>query len=294
MLSSFKPSPSRKSDSKKKNLSSLSTKPQLNIPDSTQLIDQDTTLTDNSSDSLAAPLLTKPLALQPIPLASPDPLPPLDQLMTKQLIHIQPYVPFVQEISIGVESISLLKDSWNLLKNIKKNDPNRSYEYAGSLAILFRKNIQLSIEGGYANLYPDHRKDNRNKYRSTGFYGSIGLDYLTRYSATDNLYAGLRYSRASFTNHTLPDQPVTKPISQDLTASWFELVLGSESLLLDKLNLYGGFTLCIGYLYNFEAFNPARNYVIPGYGINANKFRPVLNLYILYKFSFIERMIELN
>lgn len=109
----------------------------------------------------------------------------------------------------------------------------------------------------------------------------------------DNVYVGLRYSKASFTNHTLPSHPSTQPISQDLTASWFELVLGGESLFLDKLNLYGGFTVHIGYLYNFRAFDPARNYVIPGYGFNTNKFRSMLNLYILYKFSFIERMIEL-
>jgi len=88
-------------------------------------------------------LLVKPKPLKPIPYASPDPLQPLDQLVNKQFLKREPYIPFVKEFSLGLECISLLNNTWNLLKNLKKHDPNRSYDYAGSLSILFRRNIQL-------------------------------------------------------------------------------------------------------------------------------------------------------
>lgn len=291
-LSSFVPKPSTpKLD--KKPLAPHTKAATLPI-DITETIDTNTIPLDSLSDNSATPLLTKPQPLKPLLLANPDPLQPLDQLVTKQSVHMLPYVPFVQEISIGIESVSLLKNTWNFLKNIKKHETNRPYEYAGNLNVLFRKNIQFSAGFGYVKLYPDQLKTNKNAYSINGFYGSIGLDYLSRYSITDNLFIGLHCSRAYFTNQTLPIQADEQAIHKNLTASWFEIVLGSETRLLDKLNIYGGCTLRIGWLYDFEVFEPAEKYIVPGYGSNANKFSPSLNLYILYKLSFIERMIKLT
>ena len=257
-------------------------------------IDPNTIPLDSLSDNSTATLLTKPQLLKPLPLANSDPLQPLDQLVVKQSIYVLPYVPFIQEISIGTEGISLLKNTWNVLRNIKKHETNRPYEYIGNLGILFRKNIQLAFDLGYVKLYPEHLKTNKNAYNSNGFYASVGIDYLSKYSITDNIYVGLHYSKAYFTNHTLPDKNNEPAFSKELTASWLEIVLGSETRLLDKLNIYGGCTLRIRWLYNFEVFEPAEKYVIPGYGNNANKFSPSLNLYILYRISFIERMIRLT
>jgi len=290
VLSGFVPKPSTPHLGKKSlpSHNKTSTSP----VDTPKDIDANAVPLDSLSDTSSAPFLTKPQPLKPIPLANPDPLQPLDQLVTKQSIHMSPYIPFVQEISIGIEGVSLLKNTWNLLKNIKKHDPNRPYEYVGNLNILFRKNIQFSAGLGYVKLYPDQLKANKHAYSANGFYGSVGLDYLTRYSITDNVYIGLRYSRAHFTNQTIPTQKDEQAIHKKLTASWFELVLGSETRLLDKLNIYGGCTLRLGWLYNFETFNPAENYIIPGYGSNTNKLGASLNLYILYKISFIERMIK--
>jgi hypothetical protein len=72
------------------------------------------------------------------------------------------------------------------------------------------------------------------------------------------------------------------------------VVIGAETRLFEKVAFYGGCTLHMGWLYNFTPFDQAKNYVIPGYGLNANKLNLGLNLYILYKFSFIERMIKLT
>jgi hypothetical protein len=270
------------------------TKTNTSPVDAIETIDPNTIPLDSLSDNSTAPLLTKPQLLKPLPLANPDPLQPLDHLVTKQSIHMLPYVPFIQEISIGIEGVSLLKNTWNILRSIKKHETNRPYEYAGNLGILFRKNIQLAVDLGYVKLYPEQLKINKSAYSTNGFYTSIGLDYLNRYSITDNIYIGLHYSKAYFTNHTLPDKSNEPVLSKELTASWFEIVLGSETRLLDKLNIYGGCTLRIGWLYNFEVFEPAEKYIIPGYGNNANKFSPSLNLYILYRISFIERMIRLT
>lgn len=239
-----------------------------------------------------APRLKKPLPLNPLPLASPNPLDPLNELITKQAITLDPYVPIIQEVRIGIECISLLKNFWNLVKNIKKYESNRPYEYTGNFSILFRRNIKLTAEGGYAILYPDKLTTNRSHYKSSGGYGSLELAYLSRYNKTENIYAGLRYSRAYFTNRTLPSKQNIHPVSKKLSASWFELVIGTESLLLEKLNIYGGLMLTIGYLQHYDIFAPAKDYIIPGYGFNTNKIRPALNLYIMYKLCFTERMIK--
>jgi hypothetical protein len=290
-LSSFVSKPSASRINKKKPLTSPTQAATLS-PGITETAN--TTIPDSLLDNITEPPLTKPQPLKPLPLANPDLLQALDQLVTKQTVHMLPYIPFIQEISIGMESVSILKTTWHLLKNIKEHKTNRPYAYAGSLNVLFRKNIQVCSGLGYVKLYPDKLEANTSAYSTSGFYASIGLDYLSRYSLTDNVYIGLNYNRAYFTNHALPQQNDEPVVSKHLTASWFELVLGFETCLLSKANIYGGCTVGIGWLYDFDVFEPAKNYVIPGYGSNANKFSPSLNLYILYKISFMERMIRLT
>lgn len=240
--------------------------------------------TDTIADTTNTPLLPKPKPLKPIQTASPDPLPPLDQLVVKRPTWMAPYVPFVQEVAVGI-------DYGRLVMNIFTQPAHR---YEGSLGILFRKHIQLSADLGYKKLTPKHSSSNKSKYEVAGLYGRIGLDYLTRYSARDNLYAGLRYGRSHFTNSTKPDNTHTKAIRQALTASWFELVVGSDTRLFPKLGLYAGLALRLGILYNFQQFKPAKNYVIPGYGRTTNKLVVDLSLYIQYRLSFLDRQISFN
>lgn len=238
---------------------------------------------DTMADTTNTPWLPKPKPLKPIQTASPDPLPPLDQLVVKQHTLMALYVPFVQEVAVGIDYGRLAMNIFKLARR-----------YEGSLGILFRKNIQLSGALGYEKLMPKHSASNKSKYEVKGSYGRVGFDYLSRYSARDNLYAGLRYGRSHFTNSTKPDSAHTKALSQALTASWFELVVGSDTRLFPKLSLYAGLALRLGILYDFQQFKPAKNHVIPGYGRATNKLVVGLSLYLQYRLSLLERPISFH
>jgi hypothetical protein len=218
----------------------------------------------------------------------------LDALVNKQTIQMDPYIPFIQVITLGIEQISLAKNLWHGLKKLKNRNLDQSYEWAGTLSVLWKGNIQLVGSLGYVSLYPPMLKSNKQAYRTEGFYGGLGIGYVSHYNSMNNLYAGFHYNRAHFTNYTISSNTSTQAISKDLTASWFEMIIGTESRLFEKIALYGGCTLHMGWLYNCTPFNEAKNYVIPGYGLNENKLNLGLNLYILYKLSFIERMIKLT
>jgi hypothetical protein len=238
--------------------------------------------------------LTKPQPLAALPPAHIDLSTALDDLVTKQTTKMNPYIPLIQEITIGLEQISLAKNLWYGLKHLKKKDAGPPYEWAGIVRILWKGNMQLVGNLGHVSLYPSKLQSNTHAYQTNGFYGGLGIGYTSHYNPTNNLYAGLHYNRAHFTNHTLSTNPHTQVISKKLTASWLEVVVGTETRLFEKVAFYGGCTLHLGWLYHYTSFDPAKNYVIPGYGICANKLNIGLNLYILYKFSFIERMIKLT
>jgi hypothetical protein len=239
-------------------------------------------------------LLPKPTPLEPIPAAYPDPLPELDILVTKQLVKIAPYVPFVQEIFIGLDYGKLAMNAWQALRHLKNKAYNQEHQYEGKIGIIFRKNIQLSSNLGYAHLHPTHTSDNRAKYEVQGLYGRMGIDYVVRYDARNNLYAGLRYGRSHFTNRTKSDNPNSKGISKVLTASWFEIGVGAEYQLWKDHGFYAGLAFQLSNLYHFTQFEPANNYVIPGYGRTKNKTSIGLSLYIQYHLSFLNRLIAFN
>lgn len=246
-----------------------------------------------------------PAQHQPLPLTKPQPLPilpsaqrdlinSLDNLVTKQTVQLTPYIPFIQEISIGIDQLSLIKNLWHVRKKLKNQYIDYAYEWAGTISILWKGNIQVVGNMGYAALYPPTLKFNTHAYRTQGFYGSLGIGYVSHYNETNHLYIGLHYNRAHFTNYTLTLPANKQVISRSLTASWLGAVISAESRLFEKIALYGGCRLHMQWLYHYTPFNQAKNYVIPGYGLNANKLNLGLNLYILYKFSFIERMIKLT
>jgi len=242
-------------------------------------------------DTSSTPALARPAPLPPIVITNPDPLPALDLLLAKQQVTIGPYVPCIQGFFVGLDYGRLVINTWQALSNFNNQLSNHEHDYVGSMGILFRKNIQLSGNLGHAQFHPPYTCVNKSKYTVKGSYGRIGLDYLIKYSASDNLYAGLRYGRSHFTNSTKPERVGEKIISQDLTASWVELVIGAETQLLQKYGLCAGLCLHLGKLFDFQEFSPANNYVIPGYGITANKFVSVPSLYIHYQVSFLKRLI---
>jgi hypothetical protein len=252
---------------------------------------QDSVRVDSlQTDSIPSQTIERPRPLDPLPLDRVNPQYTIDQLVKKKIITAHPFIPFVQEIGIGVEVLSLLKNSWNVIKNIRQYSSKRSYTYEASFNVLFRYNIRSVLTLGYATHYPPKLQSNSHAYRAAGWYSSLGFDYLFAYSFQNYFYTGLRYSLASFTNDVLPDDTFRK----SLQADWLELRLGAENSLIEKLNLHGGCSLRVAWLNSFKKFPPAENYEIPGYGMTENKVSPSLDIYILYKFSFLERIIKIT
>jgi Domain of unknown function (DUF6048) len=213
-----------------------------------------------------------------------DPLVRLDALVVQQHITQAPYVPVVQTIGVAV-------DYGRLAMNLFTKEARR---YTGSISILFRKNMQLSGTLGYQKLAQERVLSNQSGYTVAGYYGSIGLDYFAVYNLCNNLYAGLRYSRSGFKNSTTPASPTEQIINKNLTASWWELVIGSEHQLFYNFGLYAGLVVHLKGLGHFEQFTPATNYVIPGYGRNVQPVVPALTLYVKYQISFLEKQITFD
>jgi hypothetical protein len=154
--------------------------------------------------------LKKPTLLEPAAITEENPLVHLDTLVVKQHITQAPYVPLVQTIGVAVD---YGKPSMYLFTK-------EAHLYAGSLCILFRKNIQLSGTLGYQKLAQERSMGNKSSYAVAGYYGNIGLDYFVFYNPRNNLYAGLRYGRSDFKNSTTPASPTEQITSKNLTASW--------------------------------------------------------------------------
>ena len=221
--------------------------------------------------------LKKPKLLEPASITSEDPWVRLDTLVVKQHIAQAPYVPWIQTMGVAV-------DYGRLAMNSFTKDADR---YAGSLHILFRKNIQLSGTLGYQKLTQACSMGNKSGYTVVGYYGNVGLDYFVFYNPRDNLYAGLRYGRSRFKNSTIPTSP-TEKVS---TATWWELNIGSEHQLFSSFGLYVGLIGHLKGLGSFETFEPATNYVVPGYGRSVQNVVPSITLYIKYQIYFLKKQL---
>lgn len=81
---------------------------------------------------------------------------------------------------------------------------------------------------------------NKSSYEVAGYYGNIGLDYFVFINHANNLYAGLRYGRSDFKDSTTPASPTEQITSKNLTASWWELAIGSEHQLFSSFGLDAG------------------------------------------------------
>lgn len=225
--------------------------------------------------------LKKPKLLTPAQGTHEDPLLSLDALIVRQPVTLTPYVPLIQTIDLALDYGNLLRGLW----------PPMTHRYEGELSVLGRKNIQISVNGGYNSLAPPSGIDEAEKHSTAGFYYRLGLDYFVKYNLRDNLYAGLRHSRSHFKHCIQSSNPAKDSVSRNLKASWWEMVIGSEHQLFSHWNLYAGFVIRLKGLRQFEAFESAANYVVPGYGINVQPMVPGLMLYIKYKISFLEKQV---
>lgn len=171
-------------------------------------------------------------------------------------------------------------------------------KYEAGLNIRLYERIVLAGEFGYAELDPLKAYDNALYYTVTGSYARLGLDYYTVYDPGNFYYAGLRYAVSNFMDEGvfLFDSEFWEDFqegfgSEDINASWIELVLGTETFLKvgkkaksrPKSPLLIGWSARLRILTDFVNRDEPRIYSIPGYGRTFNNITPALNFYVKYR-----------
>jgi hypothetical protein len=171
-------------------------------------------------------------------------------------------------------------------------------KYEAGVNIRFYERIVLNTEFGYAELNPLKAYDNALFYTITGLYGRVGLDYYTAYDASNFYYLGLRYAMSNFEDEGMfllesdywPDYEEGFG-SQDVSASWVEVVLGTETYLKigrkskesGESKFLLGWNARLRFLTDFENREEPTIYAIPGYGRTFNNVGAALNFYIKYR-----------
>jgi hypothetical protein len=160
--------------------------------------------------------------------------------------------------------------------------------------------LVLAGEFGYAVLDPLKAYDNALYYTVEGMYWRAGIDYYMSLDAKNFYYVGFRYGSSQFEDRGqfLIDSEFWEDYQDefgdtDLTATWYELVFGTETILqigqpdskiyINKLFLGWKFRFRI--LGNFENREPPGIYSIPGYGRTFDKTIPAVNFYLKYRFG---------
>lgn len=219
--------------------------------------------------------------LKPIARTPPSPLVRVDACLVQYPIQYTPYVPLVQAIDIACDYGGLVM---TLCTQV-------AHQYAGRLHILFRYNIQLLGIWGHQKYTQSKVLGNQSGYTSSGHYGGIGLAYFIPYNQRNNLYTGMHYGRSIFINCSESTASTGSGVSEELSANWWELVIGSEHQLFNNLGFYAGLVIHLKSCFRCDPFAPATNHVIPGYGRSVQRMAPALTLYIAYKISFLKKQI---
>lgn len=175
---------------------------------------------------------------------------------------------------------------------------NFESKYEGGVNVRFYERIVLAAEVGHAELNPLKAYDNAVYYTVRGSYARLGLDYYTSYDPKSFYYAGLRYGMSMFEDEGLflIDSEYWEDYqegfgSKDLTASWAEFILGTETYLKigkkdpdnPESKLLIGWKFRLRFLVDFENREEPRIYSIPGYGRTFDKTVPSLNFYMKYR-----------
>ena len=174
---------------------------------------------------------------------------------------------------------------------------NFESKYEAGINLRFYERIVLATEFGYAELNPLKAYDNALYYTVKGPYARVGLDYYTSYDPKSFYYAGLRYGKSFFEDEGafLIDSEYWEDYeegfgSSDLTASWMEIVVGTETFLKfgkksedPKSKFLIGWKFRLRILMDFENREEPRIYSIPGYGRTFDNAVPALNFYIKYR-----------
>ena len=157
------------------------------------------------------------------------------------------------------------------------------------IAVQLVNRLSPNFQVGYGSLQPNSAFEN-GVYQSTGYYGRFGINYLLPFDNINSFFFGLKYGLSFYEDEgsyeISSDIFDTYRVSfgeEDLSADWFEIILGSEKQTkIKNLSIGGQFAFRI--INNRSNFTPVDTYAIPGYGRTFDQTVPALNLYLKYKF----------
>lgn len=156
-------------------------------------------------------------------------------------------------------------------------------------AINIREKILLLFEMGYGKLSPQEAIKN-GSYTSEGIYSRGGVAYGGAILPKTYLYFGIMYGISRFEDNStvLIDSQAWDDLDgvftrSDLEATWFEIILVSETEI--KKNLFLGSKWRLRKLNSFDNDYDPVVYSIPGYGRTFDNSIPALNLYVKYRFA---------
>lgn len=166
-------------------------------------------------------------------------------------------------------------------------------KYEGQVGISY-KNFHLIAEAGFVNYAYAIAYKNSEDYEVEGEYYRFGIDYAFNLSLKNQLLLGIRYGMSTFgdkgsfeVSSELWDNysfALDEQARADATATWGEVIVGTQSLIAK--NLHFGWYFRLRKLIDRTSYDPVDIYYVPGYGKSNSQTVPALNLFLKYKLSF--------
>lgn len=163
-------------------------------------------------------------------------------------------------------------------------------KYEGGIELMFLEKFPLIVEAGHATLTPEGAYAN-GVYESKGLYYRIGAGYIGQLLPKNKIGLTFRYAASSFSEdgEIFIESPsgAQNDFSQtikreDLTATWYEVVVYSDRKLNDLLTI--GIHLRFRILSSYDEQAPVDVYAIPGYGRAFDSTIPAMNFFLKVSF----------
>ena len=161
----------------------------------------------------------------------------------------------------------------------------------GSVGFIVFKRFVLSGTYGQATLDPLKAYKNVEYYTIEGNYMKFGMDYYFAINPKNFMTLGARYAVGNYSDDGkfLIDSDFFDDFegefgSNDLSATWLEIVMDTEMRIMKNMYLGAQFSLRI--MIDFESREDIPVYAIPGYGRTFDKTVPAVSLFLKYKIPF--------
>ena len=165
-------------------------------------------------------------------------------------------------------------------------------KYEAGVAFQMKNKLVLVAHAGQAELHPGSAIEN-GEYTVKGQYFKGGINYLIPLDNTNKFYIGGRYAMSTYDESgryeiSSPLWPnITRSFERkDLSATWAEVVFGTEKKLKNPHWLIGG-TFALRILIDHDTVEddsePVETFAIPGYGRAFDSTEPAINVYIKWQ-----------